>query len=107
MNDSDKALAALLAKAMAALCVRNTFLEYLPAGNDETGAAVSEALKSQMTEGAGFQRLLGVCHSILHPVRRGCAGSVNGAPSFAHTSPLHALVLLLRLLGPWHDLPGP
>ena len=32
MNDSDKALAALLAKSIAALCVRNTFLEDLHSG---------------------------------------------------------------------------
>jgi len=32
MKDTDKALAAALAKAIAALCVRNTFLEDLHAG---------------------------------------------------------------------------
>jgi hypothetical protein len=32
MNDSDKALSALLAKSIAALCVRNTFLEDLHCG---------------------------------------------------------------------------
>jgi hypothetical protein len=32
MKDTDKALAVLLAKSIAALCVRNTFLEDLHSG---------------------------------------------------------------------------